>query len=142
MSDLAGDVGQVNVPPGQMLQVLIALIQNAREALAGADDGGAIHMSTTVLDSQVRFKVEDDGPGISEDLTERVFELGFSTKDSDQPAGFGLSIGRYLARACGGDQTVGADAQEGDGRFSSYLRLPDRGIARLGGGSFMECLIQ
>jgi signal transduction histidine kinase len=113
ISDLADDAGEVNVPPGQMLQVLIALIQNAREVLAGADDGGAIHMSTTVVDSQVRFEVEDDGPGISEALTERVFELGFSTKDSDQLAGFGLSIGRYFARACGGDLTVGADAQEG-----------------------------
>ncbi|MBT5058326.1 MAG: HAMP domain-containing histidine kinase [Gemmatimonadetes bacterium] len=113
MSDLTDDVGEVHVPPGQMLQILIALIQNAREALAGAGEGGAIHMSTTIVDSQVRFEVEDDGPGISEDLTERVFELGYSTKEGGQPTGFGLSIGRYLARAYGGDLTIGADAQGG-----------------------------
>ncbi|MBT3342550.1 MAG: HAMP domain-containing histidine kinase [Gemmatimonadetes bacterium] len=106
MSDLASDAGQVEVMPGQVLQALIAMLQNAREALAADGEGGSIGLTTTTEDGHVQFIVEDDGPGISAEVGERVFELGYSTKQDGQPAGLGLTIGRHVARKHGGDLTI------------------------------------
>ncbi len=125
MSDLSGETGSVEAPPGQILQILIALIQNAREALEGSrkgkDEGGSIHVSTTLAEGQVLFEIEDDGPGVAAELCERVFELGYSTKKSEQPVGLGLTIGRKIARDYGGDLTMGSAPDDG-GR--QILSLP------------------
>ena len=106
MSDLDPNAGQIEVKPGQVLQILIAMLQNAREALAVGGEGGSIDLTTSTEDGQVTFAVEDDGPGIPTELGERVFDLGFTTKEDGQPAGLGLTIGRHVARAHGGDLTI------------------------------------
>jgi two-component system NtrC family sensor kinase len=120
MSDLATDVGQINVPPGQIQQVVIAMVQNAREALS-PEEGGSIQASTAAGDGVVRIEIEDDGEGVPEQLQERVFDLGYTTKESDQPAGIGLTIGRHLARAHGGDLKI-ESLDEGGGL--QVLTLP------------------
>ncbi len=120
MSNLATDVGQINVPPGQIQQVVIAMVQNAREALS-PEEGGSIQASTAAGDGVVRIEIEDDGEGVPEQLQERVFDLGYTTKESDQPAGIGLTIGRHLARAHGGDLKI-ESVDEGGGL--QVLTLP------------------
>ena len=120
MSDLATDAGQINVPPGQIQQVVIAMVQNAREALS-SEEGGSIQASTAAGDGVVRIEIEDDGEGVPEQLQERVFDLGYTTKESDQPAGIGLTIGRHLARAHGGDLKI-ESVDEGGGL--QVLTLP------------------
>ena len=69
------------------------LAKNAIDALAGR--GGRIRMSTTSMsDGGVRIRVADDGPGIPASLRSRVFEPGFSTKQSGW--GIGLSLARRI----------------------------------------------
>ena len=71
-----------------------------------------------------RYAVEDDGPGLTPDEPERVFEPGVrgsAPRAGDgQGAGLGLSLSRRLARSVDGD--VVADAAAGGGRF--LVRLP------------------
>ncbi|MGC2638075.1 MAG: HAMP domain-containing sensor histidine kinase [Acidobacteriaceae bacterium] len=72
--------------------------------------------------------VEDDGPGISADLAERIFAPGFSTRRDSQPwpdaphHGLGLSIVRQLAEEAGGSARVVAGRQRG-ARFEIELPL-------------------
>jgi signal transduction histidine kinase len=69
------------------------LAKNAVDALAGR--GGRIRLSTARLpDGGVRIRVADDGPGIPSSLRARVFEPGFSTKQSGW--GIGLSLARRI----------------------------------------------
>jgi len=69
------------------------LTKNAIDALAGR--GGRVRISTARLpDGSVRIRVADDGPGIPASLRARVFEPGFSTKQSGW--GIGLSLARRI----------------------------------------------
>lgn len=88
-----GTPGAVNGDPVLLEWAIEVLAKNAIDALAGR--GGRIRMSTTSTpDGGVRIRVADDGPGIPASLRSRVFEPGFSTKQSGW--GIGLSLARRI----------------------------------------------
>jgi signal transduction histidine kinase len=71
----------------------------------------------------VMFTVQDDGPGVSEELLERIFEPGWrdgvGRQHNGHGAGLGLPLARRLARAAGGD--VRAESGGDGGRFTARL---------------------
>jgi signal transduction histidine kinase len=72
---------------------LEAITKNALDALAG--QGGKVDVSVErTPDDEVRIRVADDGPGIPRESRNRVFEPGFSTKESGW--GIGLSLARRI----------------------------------------------
>jgi signal transduction histidine kinase len=86
------------------------LAKNAIDALAGR--GGRIRMSTAPLpDGAVRIRVSDDGPGIPSSLRARVFEPGFSTKQSGW--GIGLSLAQRIVEENHRGKLVLAAAEAG-----------------------------
>jgi signal transduction histidine kinase len=98
--------------PGPLLQVLVSLIQNSREAIGRGTGEGSIHVSTQVLDGRARASVEDDGPGIPSGAVEEVFLPSYSTKEEVPAAGMGLTVARWVARMHGGDVLL-SDAEGG-----------------------------
>src|SRR5690242_11035316 len=88
-----GSATPVNGDPVLLEWAIEVLAKNAVDALAGR--GGRIRFSTAPLpDGGVRIRVADDGPGIPSGLRARVFEPGFSTKQSGW--GIGLSLARRI----------------------------------------------
>jgi signal transduction histidine kinase len=88
-----GKVAPVNGDPVLLEWAIEVLAKNAVDALAGR--GGRIRFSTAPLtDGGVRIRVADDGPGIPSGLRARIFEPGFSTKQSGW--GIGLSLARRI----------------------------------------------
>ena len=88
-----GIAPSVNGDPVLLEWAIEVLAKNAIDALAGR--GGRIRFSTAPLtDGGVRVRVADDGPGIPSGLRARVFEPGFSTKQSGW--GIGLSLARRI----------------------------------------------
>jgi len=75
-------------------------------------------------DSSVVYAVEDDGPGVSADELERIFEPGVrgaaASANGNTGAGLGLSLARRLARSVDGE--VEAEPAPAGGRF--VVRLP------------------
>ncbi|HJU65754.1 MAG TPA: HAMP domain-containing sensor histidine kinase [Gemmatimonadaceae bacterium] len=72
---------------------LESLAKNALDALAGR--GGHLEISAERLEPEkVRVRVADDGPGIARELRSRIFEPGFSTKESGW--GIGLSLAKRI----------------------------------------------
>jgi signal transduction histidine kinase len=76
-------------------------------------------------DGEVRYEIEDDGPGVDAGAHERIFEPGVrgSREGSPAGAGLGMALARRLARALGGDVVAGSN---GPGAHFS-VRLPASG---------------
>jgi two-component system sensor histidine kinase HupT/HoxJ len=108
---------------GQLLQVLMNLIQNGYDAAASgpAADAPALWLDAAVDGPQVVLTVRDNGPGISSEHLSRVFEPFFTTKPVGAGTGLGLSISHGLVAQHGG--SLAADNRpEGGAVFT--LRLP------------------
>jgi signal transduction histidine kinase len=72
---------------------LEVLVKNGLDALAGR--GGRMYLTTKRLDPErVRVRVADDGPGIPRELRAKIFDAGFSTKESGW--GIGLSLAKRI----------------------------------------------
>ena len=103
----------------RVLQVMLNLINNA---IRYSPDGTEVQVEVVAEDGFARISVSDQGAGVRPENHERVFakfeRLG---RTGDGGSGLGLYISRRLARAMGGDLTVG-DAKGGGANFT--LRLP------------------
>lgn len=97
-----GKVPPVRCHRYQVIQVVLNLLLNAIEAVG---EGGSVRISTFGGPGWARVAVTDDGPGIPEELRERVFEPFFTTKVGGS-SGLGLAISRDIARAHGGSLEV------------------------------------
>ncbi len=112
----------------QIVQVLINLINNACDAMEQAiryPDSKRIKLKTWSGELSVFLSVEDNGPGISPKLANKVFEPFFTTKDQGRGTGLGLSICRQIVAEHGGK--ISFSSEEGHGTiFTVELPLPSR----------------
>ncbi|MBU1238903.1 sensor histidine kinase, partial [Myxococcota bacterium] len=70
-----------------MRQVVLNLVRNATEAMP---EGGAISIGSRVKDDEVLLFVRDSGPGIADDVRERIFEAFYTTKNHGTGLGMAL----------------------------------------------------
>lgn len=87
--------------------ILASLILNAIES---SPRGGKIRIATEVVDDRVDISVDDDGPGIGEDIRGEIFKPFFTTKRGS--LGLGLTISSLLAKDMSGQLIL-----EGKSRF-------------------------
>lgn len=126
----------LDIDPTLINQALINLIRNAIEAMEGRGiltlmaelDGIAESTSTRNLDEAeeaftqrrwMRIVVDDTGPGIPEEIAERIFNPFFTTRHTG--TGLGLAIVHRIVDAHGGEIHIGRNAAGG---ASISLRLP------------------
>ena len=89
---------------------LEVLVKNGLDALAGR--GGRMYLTTKRLDPErVRVRVADDGPGVPRELRTRIFEPGFSTKESGW--GIGLSLTKRIVEENHGGRLLLAPSEKG-----------------------------
>jgi signal transduction histidine kinase len=90
--DLAPGLPPVICDPNQIIQVLVNLLLNARDALLPA--GGVVKVDSRPLpeENAVTFSVCDSGPGIPAEIRDRIFEPFFTTKPPGEGSGLGLAI--------------------------------------------------
>ncbi len=104
---------------GQHLhQIFMNLILNAVQAVP---DGGRVQVEVDKMDDQVRVRVLDNGPGLSEELLEKAFDPLFTTKEDG--TGLGLPIVLQLIEELGGEFNLGNRL---DGGAVAEVRLPRR----------------
>jgi PAS domain S-box-containing protein len=80
----------------ELERVIINLFQNARQATAKNSDMPHIKLVTRRKGELVQARVEDNGPGVPEELVSKIFEPFFTTKDVGAGTGLGLSISRQI----------------------------------------------
>ncbi len=99
---------------GQLQQVLINLLSNARHALEEQSQGGVIRLRTrTAGGRRVLLEVEDNGPGIPQAIQARIFDPFFTTKPAGVGTGLGLSIVLSVVREHGGSVRLQSPPQGG-----------------------------
>jgi signal transduction histidine kinase len=128
---IAGDPPRVRIEPGQIEQVVMNLVLNARDA---TPSDGAIDIYADIVDlagrdphgvpggRYARIAVHDTGSGIDPSLQRNVFEPFFTTKDPSKGNGLGLSIVYGIAREAGGTVTFASPPGQGT-TFEVFLPL-------------------
>jgi signal transduction histidine kinase len=106
-------VSEVVGSPNQLRQVVVNLIVNAVQALEEPDgSGGTVRLSVGRDGSEAFVRVEDDGPGMSAETLERLFDPFYTTKQPGEGTGLGLYVSYEIVRGHGGeirvDSTLGA----------------------------------
>ena len=93
--------------PDSLKQVLLNLVQNAREALeASRNVAPEVSVSVHETDDGVEIAVHDNGPGVPEELRTRIFDPFFTTKGAVDGVGLGLFMAEGLVRSAGGRLTL------------------------------------
>jgi two-component system, cell cycle sensor histidine kinase and response regulator CckA len=127
--NLEPSLWNVRADPGELSQVLMNLVTNARDAMP---DGGIAGIRTANVDlfsggsspaagSFVELVVRDSGCGMSEDVRMRIFEPFFTTKAAGEGTGLGLPTVRRIVAKCGGE----IDVETAVGRGTTMrVRLP------------------
>jgi signal transduction histidine kinase len=116
----ASEVAMAEVDAGKLHQIVQNLVRNAVEAAA---PNGHVTVSIAVDDARLRLRVADDGPGISADVRQRIYEPFFSTKESG--TGMGMSIVHNFVAMHGG--TI--DIASGDTGATVEVAIPRRRAA-------------
>ena len=83
----------------QIGQVFTNILRNAVQALADKPDGDIIVMLKD-LEDQVEISFSDNGPGIPEDIHDKIFAPNFTTKSAG--SGLGLAISKNIVEGSGG----------------------------------------
>ena len=116
--DLDAEIGMVEVVPQEISRAFLNIITNAYQALDekrrtsnDPDYEPELRVTTRRLGEEAEICIRDNGPGISEELRERIFEPFVTTKAPGEGTGLGLSLTVDILTRHGG--TIHLDSEEG-----------------------------
>jgi PAS domain S-box-containing protein len=115
---LAGEPVPVVADPSQLQHVLVNLAANAQAAM---DGGGTLHLAVRADGEDAVLTVADDGPGLSPEVRDQIFEPFFSTSGIGDSTGLGLATVHGIVHQSGGSIDVESELGAGT-RFT--IRLP------------------
>jgi len=115
-TDFDESIGNIQIVPQDIGRVILNLITNAFyavdarrrnlkgfEYLSGLDSyEPTVSISTKKIDGEIRISVKDNGPGIPEQIREKIFQPFFTTKPTGEGTGLGLSLSYDIVNAHGG----------------------------------------
>ncbi len=110
----------------QLEQVIINLVNNAKDAIKETQSAGTITVDSEVGGGRVRLRVTDSGGGIPDHVLPHIFEPFFTTKPVGKGTGLGGSISYGIVREMQGD--IWAENVSGGAQITISLPLVDVGV--------------
>jgi CheY-like chemotaxis protein len=102
--------------PFQLQQVLLNLVGNAEQAMAGWEGEKRLTVASETRGGRIVVTVSDSGPGIPDGEIDRVFNPFYTTKGIGKGTGLGLSVSDGIVREHGGSIRV-----ESPGRGAAFI---------------------
>jgi PAS domain S-box-containing protein len=123
---LAAGLPQVFADGHQIQQVVLNLVMNAEQAILASNGRGTLVVRTwhDARQESIILEVNDDGPGIAEELQPKIFDPFFTTKEVGQGTGLGLSVAYAIVQEHGGRIRLESQPNRG---ASFYVDLPVSG---------------
>jgi two-component system, NtrC family, sensor kinase len=120
------DIPSIQCDPGQIEQVLLALIMNAIDAMPR---GGNLWVSTRLREdaTELAIQVRDDGSGISAEILPQIFEPFLTTKETGKSVGLGLAVSQNIVERHRGRIEVQSDLGKGT-TFTVTLPVEGSGV--------------
>ncbi len=125
VAELEPDLPPVQGMGAELNQIWANLIDNALDAV---ETGGRVEVRARREGTSVVVEVTDDGPGVPDEIRERIFEPFFSTKDVGKGVGLGLDIVRRSVERHDGE--IGVESRPGRSLFR--VTLPAEGMRSSG----------
>jgi PAS domain S-box-containing protein len=111
--DLAEGLPSVYCDAAQIQQAMLNIILNAEYFMYQTHQQGNLVISTHLSGGNVRLSIADDGPGITPDKLDHVFDPFYTTKQVGDGTGLGLSICHNVVREHGGNIYVESSPGKG-----------------------------
>jgi two-component system NtrC family sensor kinase len=107
----------------QIQQVLLNLVINAEQAMLGANGRGTLVVRTWHDNESdaVILEINDDGPGIPDEVQPKIFDPFFTTKDVGKGTGLGLTVAYAIVQEHGGRIRLESKPSAG---ASFFVELP------------------
>jgi signal transduction histidine kinase/BarA-like signal transduction histidine kinase len=123
---LAAGLPNVFADGHQMQQVLLNLVINAEQAMLSANGRGTLVVRTwhDADQDSVVLEINDDGPGIPDELQPKIFDPFFTTKEVGKGTGLGLTVAYAIVQEHGG--RIRVESRPGGASF--YVELPVTGV--------------
>jgi len=136
ITDFDDNLPMVNVIPQDIGRVLLNLYNNAFWALSSLSSEalvkeGIVTLTTKYLGDTIEIRIRDNGPGIPQNIIDKIFQPFFTTKPPGQGTGLGLSLAYDIVKAHQGEikvETVGGEGLPAEASAQAgacfIIRLP------------------
>jgi len=92
-----GVIPHVCCEASQIQQVVLSLLKNAAQALSAGTEDPQITIRLLLSEEDcVQLQIEDNGPGMSDDVVARIFDPFYTTREVGQGTGLGLSVAYFI----------------------------------------------
>ena len=121
--ELDADLPKINVVPQDIGRVVLNLINNAFQAVRHVEKPLVKVVSRRVKD-QIEISVIDNGPGIRDEIRDKIFQPFFTTKPTGEGTGLGLSLAYDIVKAHGGEINVVSRTENSASGTTIQVTLP------------------
>ena len=118
LNNIPDDLPEFKGLVGELNQVWMNLIDNAVDAVG---ETGTITISAEATQDHITITVQDDGPGIPEEVRSRIFDPFFTTKAMGKGTGLGLDIVHKIITRHGG--SIEVESEPGSTTFAVHLPI-------------------
>lgn len=123
---IADNLPLVYCNPGLIQQVTLNLLQNAFDAITTSKKGNKVVLNANLIDkNHILIAISDNGPGIPDDIKDKIFQPFFTTKTQGKGTGLGLSLVHRIIQIHNGSITFDTSKEGTTFKIELHINPPN-----------------